>query len=151
MSWGWRIPFMCSALVVMFGLWIRKGIEETPSCQKVQERGDIPKLPIVDTFKYYWKEVLIATGGKVVETAPFYIFGTFIVSYATQNLKRCRLNDFRSEEHTSELQSRGHLVCRLLLEKKKYIPGGLQMYHGFAWLNYLINAVYLQSNSILRT
>src|SRR5699024_2056867 len=57
-----------------------------PSFQKTKQEGEIPKLPIVDTFKYHWREVLIATGAKVVETAPFYIFGTFIVSYATQNL-----------------------------------------------------------------
>lgn len=85
-SWGWRVPFLLSALLVVFGLWIRKGIDETPSFKQVQESGDIPKLPIVDTLRYYWREVLIAIGGKVVETAPFYIFGTFIVSYATNNL-----------------------------------------------------------------
>ena len=86
MTWGWRIPFIFSALLVVFGLWIRKGIEETPSFKKVQESGEIPKLPIVDTLKYHWREVLIAIGAKVVETAPFYIFGTFVVSYATTNL-----------------------------------------------------------------
>ncbi|PIC99648.1 MFS transporter [Sporosarcina sp. P29] len=86
MTWGWRVPFLLSAILVLFGLWIRKGIDETPSFKKVQESGDIPKLPIVDTLKYHWREVLIAIGAKVVETAPFYIFGTFIVSYATSNL-----------------------------------------------------------------
>ena len=85
-SWGWRIPFIASSLLVIFGLWIRKGLDETPSFKKVQESGEIPKLPIVDIFKYHWKEVLIAIGGKVVETAPFYIFATFIVSYGTSNL-----------------------------------------------------------------
>lgn len=87
MTWGWRVPFLLSGLLVVFGLWIRKGIDETPSFKKIQESGEIPKLPIADTFRYHWKEVLIAVGGKVVETAPFYIFGTFIVSYATNNLK----------------------------------------------------------------
>ena len=85
-TWGWRVPFLLSACLVIFGLWIRKGIEETPTFQKNKQEGDIPKLPIVDTFKYHWREVLIATGAKVVETAPFYIFGTFIVSYATDSL-----------------------------------------------------------------
>lgn len=85
-SWGWRIPFIASAVLVLFGLWIRKGIDETPSFKKVQESGEIPKLPIIDIFKYHWKEVLLAIGGKVVETAPFYIFATFIVSYGTSNL-----------------------------------------------------------------
>ena len=85
-AWGWRIPFILSALLVIFGLWIRKGLDETPSFKKVQESGEIPKLPFVEIFKTQWKEVIIAVGGKVVETAPFYIFSTFIVSYGTNNL-----------------------------------------------------------------
>ena len=90
MTWGWRVPFILSALLVIFGLWIRKGIDETPEFKKVQESGEIPKLPIVDTLKYHWREVLIAIGAKVVETAPFYIFSTFVVSYATTNLEFTR-------------------------------------------------------------
>jgi metabolite-proton symporter len=86
MTWGWRVPFILSALLVIFGLWIRKGIDETPEFKKVKESGEIPKLPIVETLRYYWREVLITIGAKVVETAPFYIFGTFVVSYATTNL-----------------------------------------------------------------
>ncbi|WP_213422752.1 MFS transporter [Bhargavaea massiliensis] len=86
MSWGWRVPFLLSALLVVFGLWIRKGIEETPSFKKVQAEGSAPKVPLVHTLKHHWREVLIAVGAKVVETAPFYIFGTFVVSYATTNV-----------------------------------------------------------------
>ncbi|MBT2684662.1 MFS transporter [Bacillus sp. ISL-37] len=86
MTWGWRVPFIFSALLVVFGLWIRKGIDETPEFKEVKAKGEIPKLPIVDTLRYYWKEVLITIGAKVVETAPFYIFSTFIVSYATSTL-----------------------------------------------------------------
>ncbi|MCM3088464.1 MHS family MFS transporter [Bhargavaea ginsengi] len=86
MSWGWRVPFLLSALLVIFGLWIRKGIEETPSFKKVQAEGSAPKVPLVHTLKHHWREVLIAVGAKVVETAPFYIFGTFVVSYATSNV-----------------------------------------------------------------
>lgn len=86
MSWGWRIPFLLSALLVVFGLWVRHGIDETPSFKKVQETGRVAKVPLMETLRSQWREVLIAVGGKVVETAPFYIFGTFIVSYATTNL-----------------------------------------------------------------
>ncbi|WP_068677481.1 MFS transporter [Oceanobacillus sp. Castelsardo] len=86
MSWGWRVPFLLSVLLVLFGLWIRKGIDETPAFKKAQEAGEISKLPIADTLRYHWRAVLIAMGAKVVETAPFYIYGTFIVSYATSNL-----------------------------------------------------------------
>lgn len=86
MSWGWRVPFIASAFLVLFGLWIRKGIDETPEFKKAQEAGEISRLPIADTLRYHWRAVLIAMGAKAVETAPFYIYGTFIVSYATSNL-----------------------------------------------------------------
>lgn len=86
MSWGWRVPFIASAFLVIFGLWIRKGIDETPDFKKAQEAGEISRLPIADTLRYHWRAVLIAMGVKAVETAPFYIFGTFIVAYATTNL-----------------------------------------------------------------
>lgn len=85
-SWGWRIPFLFSAFLVIFGMWIRKGIDETPSFKEVKESGEIPRIPLVETLRHHWKEVLIAIGAKVVETAPFYIFSTFIVSYGTSNL-----------------------------------------------------------------
>lgn len=86
MSWGWRVPFIFSAFLVIFGLWIRSGIDETPAFKQAKNEGTIPKLPIVLTLKTHWKEVLIAIGAKFVETAPFYIFSTFIVAYGTQNL-----------------------------------------------------------------
>lgn len=86
LNWGWRIPFILSALLVVLGLWIRNGIDETPAFKEVQKEGKVPKLPIIDTLRYHWREVLIAVGAKFVETAPFYIFSTFIVSYATLNL-----------------------------------------------------------------
>ncbi|WP_174614844.1 MFS transporter [Virgibacillus ihumii] len=86
MAWGWRIPFILSAFLVVFGLWIRAGINETPDFEEAKKSGQVAKLPVVDTLKYHWREVLIAVGAKVVETAPFYIFATFVVSYATSTL-----------------------------------------------------------------
>ncbi|MGR3929736.1 MFS transporter [Pseudocitrobacter faecalis] len=86
LSWGWRIPFLMSAVLVLLGLWIRKDIDETPEFKKVKQSGQVAKAPLRDTLTHHWREVLIAAGLKVVETAPFYIFSTFIVSYATTTL-----------------------------------------------------------------
>ncbi|MFE7416171.1 MFS transporter [Rhodococcus sp. NPDC057529] len=82
-AWGWRVPFIASVLLVMVGLWLRSGLDETPAFRKTQEEGRTAKLPIVDVVKYHWRAVVVAIGAKVVETAPFYIFATFILSYAT--------------------------------------------------------------------
>lgn len=86
LSWGWRIPFLMSAVLVLLGLWIRKDIDETPEFKKVKQSGQVAKAPLRDTLTHHWREVLIAAGLKVVETAPFYIFSTFVVSYATTTL-----------------------------------------------------------------
>ncbi|MCQ4444931.1 MHS family MFS transporter [Enterobacter cloacae] len=86
LSWGWRIPFLLSSALVLIGLWIRKDIDETPDFQSVKASGQVAKAPLRDTLKHHWREVLIAAGLKVVETAPFYIFSTFVVSYATTTL-----------------------------------------------------------------
>ncbi|ADH69897.1 MULTISPECIES: MFS transporter [Nocardiopsis] len=85
-TWGWRVPFVGSVLLVLLGLWIRSGIDETPSFRKAKEEGEVAELPVVETFRFHWRAVLVAVGAKVVETAPFYIFGTFVVSYATGTL-----------------------------------------------------------------
>lgn len=86
LSWGWRVPFVLSAGLVFLGLWIRHGLDETPDFKKAKASGNVSKMPVVETLRNHWREVLIAAGLKVVETAPFYIFSTFVVSYAVNNL-----------------------------------------------------------------
>lgn len=86
MSWGWRVPFIGSALLVLLGLWIRKGIDETPAFKKNQAEGKVVAVPLFETLRIHKKEVLIAIGAKCVETGPFYIMFTFIMYYATQVL-----------------------------------------------------------------
>jgi MFS family permease len=85
-AWGWRLPFVASVVLVFVGLWIRHGLADTPAFQEAKKSGSIAKLPIKDTLRDHWRSVLVAVGAKVVETAPFYIFATFVVSYATGTL-----------------------------------------------------------------
>jgi MFS family permease len=82
-EFGWRIPFLLSGVLLAVGLWIRSKIDETPSFRKVKAEGNTEKLPIATVFKHYWREVLISTGAKFIETSTFFIFATFSISYAT--------------------------------------------------------------------
>lgn len=86
LAWGWRIPFLLSIVLVALGLAIRRGIGETPVFQQTRSEGRIARVPLVDTLRHQWRSVLVAVGAKVVETAPFYIFSTFIISYGTLTL-----------------------------------------------------------------
>jgi MFS family permease len=70
-------------VLIFLGLWIRNGIDETPTFKEAKETGNIAKIPLVDTFRYHWKAVLITVGAKFVETGPYYIFATFVIAYAT--------------------------------------------------------------------
>jgi MFS family permease len=70
LAWGWRIPFLLSSVLVFLGLWIRKDIDETPAFKQVKKSGQVAKAPLRETLKHHWREVLIAAGLKVVETAP---------------------------------------------------------------------------------
>lgn len=80
---GWRLPFIASVLLVIVGLWIRGGLGETPHFKQAKAAGNVAKVPLLVTLRHHWRAVLVAVGVKVVETAPFYIFATFVVSYAT--------------------------------------------------------------------
>lgn len=82
LSFGWRIPFILSIVIVVFGLWIRKGIGETPSFQKVAASGQTVKVPLFETLTKHWKAVLTTIGAKFIETSTFFIFATFTISYA---------------------------------------------------------------------
>ncbi|MBM3789073.1 MAG: MHS family MFS transporter [Acidobacteria bacterium] len=86
MSWGWRVPFVLSIVLVALGLAIRRGIGETPAFREARSAGRIARVPLFETVRHEWRSVLVAVGAKVVETAPFYIFSTFILSYGTVTL-----------------------------------------------------------------
>lgn len=84
LSWGWRVPFVLSAILVVIGIWIRKGIEETSAFKEEKEKGNVVKIPLFETLRYHWRAVLISLGAKCVEVGPFYLFSTFFISYATE-------------------------------------------------------------------
>ncbi|HRL49518.1 MAG TPA: MFS transporter [Propioniciclava sp.] len=97
LSWGWRIPFLLSALLVLLGLWIRNKVDETPAFRKIKAERKEVKVPIVEIFKTQWPSVLKAIGAKFIETSTFFIFATFVVSYAI------KLGYTRSEALTAVL------------------------------------------------
>jgi metabolite-proton symporter len=90
MSWGWRIPFLLSAVLVVIGLWIRLAVAESPvflaAQRKAQERGVEEKAPIVQVFKRSWRQVLIAMGARMGENVSYYVITAFILVYITESL-----------------------------------------------------------------
>ena len=92
-SWGWRIPFLLSAVLVLIGLYIRLSIEESPVFREAQARaaervaaGEREIVPIVDVFRRYPREVFTAMGARFAENVCYYIFTIVITTYMTKRL-----------------------------------------------------------------
>ena len=83
-SWGWRIPFLFSIVMVAIGLYIRMRILETPMfAQRLREKS-IAKLPSVEVWKEHWKPILLSAFARLSEQAPFYVITTFTLTYLTE-------------------------------------------------------------------
>jgi MFS family permease len=85
-SWGWRIPFLLSALLIVVGLWIRLTIQESPLFRELEEKGEKAKAPVVEVVKRYPRSLAIATCARFGTDVAFYIFALFILSYVTTEL-----------------------------------------------------------------
>jgi MFS family permease len=86
LTWGWRIPFLVSLLLIGVGLFIRLRVMETPAFQKVKETGTEARLPILEVLKVHPKQVLQAMGARFAENGTFYIFSVFVLTYTTKQL-----------------------------------------------------------------
>jgi MFS family permease len=82
-SWGWRIPFLLSFVVVIAGYLIRRNVEETPAFQEEGEKHTVPRSPIVDAFKYSWRDMLRVVGVALMNVIPV-VTTVFGAAYAVQ-------------------------------------------------------------------
>lgn len=83
LSWGWRIPFLASVVLVGFGLWIRRGVAETPMFTELEERGTKAQTPIGDVLRHYWRRLLIAAGVRVGSDVLYALVVVFTLTYVT--------------------------------------------------------------------
>jgi MFS family permease len=90
LTWGWRIPFLISIIMVAVGLWIRLGILETPVFQKVLDEERVERVPVLEVLKRQPKQVALTALLRMPEQAPGYIFGAFVFTYGTTILGASR-------------------------------------------------------------
>ncbi len=90
LTWGWRIPFFVSLVLLAIGLYVRLGVVETPVFRKLQEENKIEKAPILEVIKRQPKEIIVSAFARLAENAGFYIFTAFILAYGTQYLHMSR-------------------------------------------------------------
>jgi metabolite-proton symporter len=102
LAWGWRVPFLLSALLIVVGVLIRLGLAESPAMQAAAQAaaqaakaaaaaapgGETPpRLPVVEALRRYPKQILLAAGSRFVETGVFYVLTTFVLAYGKNELK----------------------------------------------------------------
>ncbi len=82
LTWGWRIPFLLSIVMVLLGLYVRVKLHETPVFANAVERGETLKAPLIQLFRANVKELILGTFIMVATYGLFYIMTTWILSYA---------------------------------------------------------------------
>ncbi|MBT2321050.1 MHS family MFS transporter [Variovorax paradoxus] len=87
LSWGWRIPFLSSALLIAVGLYIRMGLAESPLFEKMEKEGQQGHAPIVEVLRHHKKEVGLALGSRIGSDIAFYVFTLFLLVYLPQQLQ----------------------------------------------------------------
>ena len=95
-TWGWRVPFLLSALLVAVGLYVRLRVMESPDFAAVKQAQTVVKQPVWEVIKTQPREILTSAFIRMSEQAPFYLFITFVLTYGTKKVGLTRdqlLND----------------------------------------------------------
>ncbi|MFJ3714384.1 MFS transporter [Streptomyces sp. NPDC090057] len=81
LSWGWRIPFLFSAVMVAIGLWVRSRLVESEVFAKTREAGKVRKLPLATVVRGHWRQLILGTFFMLATYVLFYLMTTFSLSY----------------------------------------------------------------------
>ena len=81
LDWGWRIPLLFSAVMVIVGLWVRLTLVESTAFEKTVKRGEVQKVPLAAAFRDHWRELILGTFYMLATYVLFYLMTTFSLSY----------------------------------------------------------------------
>ena len=86
-SFGWRIPFIISILLIGVGLFVRMRVIESPEFEAIRKSNKVVRNPLLEVIKRQPKEILLSALVRMSEQAPFYLFITFVITYAVKHLQ----------------------------------------------------------------
>jgi metabolite-proton symporter len=141
-SWGWRIPFLASLVLIAIGLWVRLGVLESPMFAREVETEKVEKLPVIEVIKRNPKEIILSALLRMSEQMPFYIFTVFILEYGTTNLgfsKNFMTNSVMAAAALSliSIPLFGHLSDKIGRKRMYMIGAALIGAYGFAYFGLL--------------
>ncbi|MEK7321345.1 MAG: MFS transporter, partial [Pseudomonadota bacterium] len=90
LTWGWRVPFLLSIVLIGIGLYIRLNILETPVFARLLAEHRIEKTPMLEVIRRQPKDILLSALVRMAEQAPFYIFTAFVFTYGVMTLGMSR-------------------------------------------------------------
>ena len=82
-AWGWRIPFLLSIGLVAFGLWLRRGVDETPAFIELQSRGATSRAPVMEVLRHHTRPLLTSIGARVGPDVLYALLVVFTLTYVT--------------------------------------------------------------------
>jgi MFS family permease len=85
-SWGWRIPFLASGLLVVVGIYMRRNLRDTPAFAKARAQRALARYPVLSVLRRHPRELLLTFGMFSATSGGFYMFVTFIPAYGTTTL-----------------------------------------------------------------
>jgi MFS family permease len=83
-DWGWRLPFLASGVLMLIGLFIRFGVEESPEFKEVAQTGTTARYPVAEVIRTCWRQILFAACAVTIGSAGFFFTNTFMITYVTQ-------------------------------------------------------------------
>ncbi|MEW1657207.1 MULTISPECIES: MFS transporter [unclassified Streptomyces] len=93
LAWGWRIPFLLSAVLVGLGLWIRLTVDESPLFKEALAKANARKAaqgaepsPLLEVVRRHWRDILVAMGARMAENISYYVLTTFVLAYCVEHV-----------------------------------------------------------------
>ena len=142
LTWGWRLPFLLSIVLVALGLYIRLGIQETPVFARLVADRRIERQPVLEVIRQHPREIVLTALCRTAEQAPFYLFTSFVFTYGVDVLHLDRNFILKAVLGAAMLSFVsiplfGHLSDRLGRKRIYMFGAALVGFYGFAYFRLL--------------
>jgi MFS family permease len=142
LTWGWRVPFLFSIVLVALGLYIRLGIQETPVFARLVAEHRIERQPVLEVIRRHPREIILTALCRTAEQAPFYLFTSFVFAYGVDVLHLDRNFILMAVLGAATLSFVsipffGHLSDRLGRKRIYMFGAALVGFYGFAYFRLL--------------
>jgi len=142
LTWGWRVPFLFSIVLVALGLYIRLGIQETPVFARLVAERRIERQPVLEVIRRHPREIVLTALCRTAEQAPFYLFTSFVFAYGVDVLHLDRNFILMAVLGAATLSFVsipffGHLSDRLGRKRTYMFGAALVGFYGFAYFRLL--------------